>query len=257
MATHWGWLVSWARDHSILLLMARWTFATLARLVISSEREHVSEIFSELSCTREATLSDAHPWLWVLGSMISCLCCVIRIYDIVLAVLKTLSSILSQNRRMRGWGSWNHACIWNARQMATFCRVESIERRWLRRMKSYARCTMISRLSFRPAAHEAWMYYRYWITTGSSTSRGWPHTISLVRLSTAEHSLASGSENSLQQRTAVFLSRGLIRRFVVVDGSILTTKAFVDVVRGRTHSSWVCRARLQFHACVFKKCAIF
>ena len=77
-----------------------------------------------------------------------------------------------------------------------------------------------------------------------------------MRLCTAEHSLAPRSEYSLKERTTVLLAGRLTLRFVVLDGPILTAKAFVDVVGGGADASRIRRPVLQFHCCVFKKCAI-
>ena len=58
----------------------------------------------------------------------------------------------------------------------------------------------------------------------------------LSRSSTAEHTLAARTENTLQERASVLLARRLVL-LGEVDGAILRAKALIDVVRRRAHSS--------------------
>jgi len=65
--------------------VARRPLATLARLVVPREREHVRQVLAELACSRKAALRHTHARRRVLGSQVGTVG-VAGVDDIVLAV---------------------------------------------------------------------------------------------------------------------------------------------------------------------------
>ena len=76
--------------------------AALARLVISSEAKHVGQVFTKLSSSREASLSDTgHS-----GRIILIIDGIIAgIKYIILTIIEALGSVLGQHWWMRSWSS--------------------------------------------------------------------------------------------------------------------------------------------------------
>jgi len=113
MTAYGWWLISRAWQKRCLLLTCR-MFAWLAWLIISCEAKHVSKVFTKLTCSRETSLCHT-SCLEIVLCVGSCIAC---IENIILAVVKTLGTILSKYGWMWCWGSRVHITIWNPCKMS-------------------------------------------------------------------------------------------------------------------------------------------
>lgn len=90
--------------------------------------------------------------------------------------------------------------------MASLGRVKASQGRWLGRVESNARGAMIGRLLFRVSSDETRVHNSYRVRAwGTSTGR--PNT---ARICATQNCLTAWSKHSLQERSSVFLARGLV-----------------------------------------------
>ena len=239
--THTGWLISWTVQKGMLLLTCGLLVTTLTRLVIPSETEHVSQVFTKLAGTGQASRGDTRSSIsWTLIWYCSIAC----INHIVLALFHTFCHILR-------WDGWvrSRSCrsdtsiVWDARQMSCLRRVDT-QSRVLWRVQANTTSAIVSWFLLRATStHEARVDNLDRVWAGCTvTARCRSYTVSLVLIG-VQDSFTARPEHTLQHGSTVLLTSCLVLLFEC-NLSIVRAEALVYIMWRGANPSWTC---LQFH----------